>query len=34
MQLMGAKFSEELLFDIGRIYQEATDWHTMKPSIA
>ena len=34
MQLMGANFSEELLFGIGRIYQEATDWHTMKPSIA
>lgn len=34
MQLMGANFSEELLFGIGRIYQGATDWHTMKPSIA
>ena len=34
MQLMGANFSEELLFGIGRVYQKATDWHTMKPSIA
>jgi len=34
MQLMGANFSEELLFSIGRIYQGATDWHEKKPSIA
>ncbi len=31
MQLMGAPFSEELLFDIGRIYQRETDWHKRKP---
>ncbi len=34
MQLMGAPFSEELLFDIGRIYQRETDWHKKKPEIA
>ena len=34
MQLMGASFSEENLFAIGRSYQRATDWHEMKPKIA
>ncbi|MBT3313414.1 MAG: Asp-tRNA(Asn)/Glu-tRNA(Gln) amidotransferase subunit GatA [Anaerolineae bacterium] len=34
MQLMGAPFSEENLFAIGRSYQGATDWHEMKPEIA
>ncbi len=34
MQLMGAPFSEESLFAIGRAYQGATDWHEMKPEIA
>ena len=34
MQLMGASFSEELLFDIGRIYQKETGWHTMKPPLS
>ena len=33
MQLMGAPFSEEDLFAIGQAYQNATDWHEMKPSI-
>ena len=31
MQLMGAPFSEALLFGIGNAYQKATDWHEMKP---
>ena len=31
MQLMGAHFSEENLFAIGRAYQGATDWHKQKP---
>ncbi len=34
MQLMGARFSEEKLFAIGRAYQGATDWHERKPEIA
>ncbi len=34
MQLMGAPFSEENLFAIGRAYQSATDWHEIKPDIA
>ena len=34
MQLMGAHFSEELLFDIGKIYQQETNWHKMKPKMA
>jgi aspartyl-tRNA(Asn)/glutamyl-tRNA(Gln) amidotransferase subunit A len=34
MQLMGAPFSEENLFAIGRSSQGATDWHEMKPEIA
>ncbi len=34
MQLMGAHFSEELLFDIGKIYQQKTNWHKMKPKMA
>ncbi|MCP4139614.1 MAG: Asp-tRNA(Asn)/Glu-tRNA(Gln) amidotransferase subunit GatA [Chloroflexi bacterium] len=33
MQLMGAPFSEENLFAIGRAYQGATDWHEMKPNV-
>ena len=34
MQLMGARFSEEKLFAIGRAYQGATDWHERRPNIA
>lgn len=34
MQLMGTRFSEELLFDIGKIYQRETSWHEMKPKMA
>lgn len=33
MQLMGARFSEEKLFAIGRAYQGATDWHERKPNL-
>ena len=33
MQLMGAAFSEEKLFAIGRAYQGATNWHQMKAPI-
>lgn len=33
MQLMGAHFSEENLFTIGRAYQGATDWHEMRPTL-
>ena len=33
MQLMGAPFSEENLFAIGRAYQGATDWHERKPNL-
>ena len=33
MQLMGARFSEEKLFAIGRAYQGATDWHERKPKL-
>jgi len=34
MQLMGAPFSEEKLFAIGRAYQGATDWHESKPELS
>ncbi|HIE25604.1 MAG TPA: Asp-tRNA(Asn)/Glu-tRNA(Gln) amidotransferase subunit GatA [Anaerolineales bacterium] len=34
MQLMGTHFSEELLFDIGKIYQRERNWHKMKPKMA
>lgn len=27
MQLIGPQFGEDLLFEVGRKYQEATDWH-------
>ena len=33
MQLMGAHFSEEKLFAIGRAYQGATDWHERRPKL-
>ena len=33
MQLMGARFSEEKLFAIGRAYQGATDWHERRPKL-
>lgn len=30
-QLLGPRFSEEILFDIGEKYQEKTDWHLKSP---
>jgi len=33
MQLMGPAFSEETLLRIAHAYQEATDWHTRRPSL-
>ncbi len=32
MQLMGAHFQEELLFQIAQAYQQVTDWHTRRPT--
>lgn len=31
MQLIGPRWSEEMLFDVGERYQEMTDWHKKKP---
>ena len=31
MQLIGKRFGEEILFNVGRAYQEATEWHKRKP---
>ena len=31
MQLIGPRFDEKILFNIGRAYQETTDWHKRKP---
>lgn len=33
MQLVGKMFSEPLLLRLGYAYQQATEWHTMKPKI-
>ncbi len=33
MQLIGAPFSEQLLFQMGYAYQEDTDWHQRKPPL-
>lgn len=33
MQLMGPAFSEETLLRIAHAYQQATDWHTRRPSL-
>jgi Asp-tRNA(Asn)/Glu-tRNA(Gln) amidotransferase A subunit family amidase len=30
---MGAPFSEEMLFSIGRAYQNVTAWHEEKPPL-
>ncbi len=32
-QLMGDRFSENLLFHLGKLYQTKTDWHTKTPNI-
>jgi len=31
MQLIGPRWGEDLLFDVGEIYQGKTDWHRRKP---
>ena len=31
MQLIGSRWSEDLLFDVGEKYQELTEWHLKKP---
>jgi len=33
MQLVGKKFSEDLLLALGHQYQEVTDWHTRTPNL-
>lgn len=33
MQLMGPRWSEEILFNLGEKYQSVTDWHKRKPDI-
>lgn len=30
-QLMGPRFSENTLFDLGQMYQNKTDWHLKEP---
>lgn len=33
MQIVGPQFSEDLVLQVGAAYQNATDWHTKKPSL-
>lgn len=33
MQIIGPQFSEELLFRVGHIYQQLTNWHKFKPKL-
>src|SRR3989344_2262935 len=33
MQILGPQFSEELLFQIGYDYEQATEWHKQKPNL-
>ncbi|MBI2310011.1 Asp-tRNA(Asn)/Glu-tRNA(Gln) amidotransferase subunit GatA [Candidatus Collierbacteria bacterium] len=33
MQLIGPRWSENLLFDVGEVYQSLTKWHTKKPQV-
>jgi len=33
MQLMGAHFKEQILFQIAHAYQQVTDWHTRRPDL-
>lgn len=33
MQILGPQFSEELLFQIGHAYEQATEWHKQKPAL-
>ncbi len=32
-QLIGPRFSENVLFDLGKLYQEKTDWHLKNPEM-
>lgn len=32
-QLLGPRFSEDILFTLGNLYQDKTDWHLRKPNI-
>lgn len=34
MQIIGPQFSEKLLFKVGYLYEQATDWHKMRPVIS
>ncbi len=34
MQLVSKMFSESLLFQLGHIYQQHTNWHTQKPKLS
>ncbi|MBL7150319.1 Asp-tRNA(Asn)/Glu-tRNA(Gln) amidotransferase subunit GatA [Candidatus Microgenomates bacterium] len=34
MQIIGPKFSEDLLFRVGYAYEQATEWHKRKPKLA
>ncbi len=33
MQILGPQFSEELLFQVGYAYEQATEWHKQKPKL-
>ncbi|MBM3208686.1 Asp-tRNA(Asn)/Glu-tRNA(Gln) amidotransferase subunit GatA [Candidatus Shapirobacteria bacterium] len=33
MQILGPQFSEELLFQVGYAFEQATDWHKRKPKL-
>ena len=33
MQIIGPQFSEELLFQVGYAYEQATDWHKKRPKL-
>jgi len=33
MQVLGPQFSEELLFSVGHLYEQAIDWHNQKPKL-
>jgi len=33
MQVLGPHFSEDTLFDLGKQYQQITDWHKQKPKL-
>jgi len=33
MQLIGPRWSESALFNLGEIYQKITNWHLQKPKL-